>query len=401
MEDGREMAELTIHPQKAIMVKRPNSLTEGLNNSIVLTNESPTKFAVFKVLTTAPTRYGVRPTVGVIAPKQKQMVSLSVDMTDLPEDVTDLVDQFQVRVMPADVEPKEDLAELWKKTGKADYSRVKFSVAYEVDNTPIDVANASVAGSENSIKRSESAPTQKSLAKSTQLAVSPDPEPSQSLLDSASSTAAVDTVAVEAPKAIEPVASVVKKTPAQSTYQKPTAPEPAITPPSSSPHTAEIPTKIALRSSSNVNPSSVEASNGFPNPTTLSVVELGVQLNKKVKDIAELREELDRLEKLRMPPSIPDQLKSLRKHQSHQRKTEKKEENTKERCMYVYLHMHPSTSCHKINKTDPFVPHSPPAIQKDQPCIRSLFISNDHFRLLQAQPSTKNLAPVIRSFTSS
>ncbi|CAI4221210.1 unnamed protein product [Auanema sp. JU1783] len=121
---------LSIDPARELIFKGP--FTDVVNATITLRNPSDRPIC-FKVKTTAPKQYCVRPNSGVVPPKDIKFVTVMLQPLDQNADCTR--HKFMVQTCYA---PSEDvdLDQIWKACNPADLMYSKLMVVFEESTSP-------------------------------------------------------------------------------------------------------------------------------------------------------------------------------------------------------------------------------------------------------------------------
>lgn len=90
--------------------------TKPINNSIKLTNTSSEALS-YKVKTTAPKRYCVKPNTGTILPNESVEVTITLNFTKDPPANPKIADKFQIQSIPV-TDTTADLKTLWSRVPK-------------------------------------------------------------------------------------------------------------------------------------------------------------------------------------------------------------------------------------------------------------------------------------------
>ncbi|EME27265.1 vesicle-associated membrane protein-associated protein A isoform 1 [Galdieria sulphuraria] len=120
----------------------------GKPASTSLTVENISKsYVCFKVKTTQPQRYSVRPSVGIIKPGERKDVLITLEpLKDIPEDLKASKDRFLLQVIKISSEAaKTDVHELWKKVKEESVLQQKFRVQFVLGGHSMDLGSSSNA----------------------------------------------------------------------------------------------------------------------------------------------------------------------------------------------------------------------------------------------------------------
>ncbi|GJQ15036.1 hypothetical protein GpartN1_g6827.t1 [Galdieria partita] len=134
----------------------------GKPASTSLTVENISKsYICFKVKTTQPQRYSVRPNVGVIKPGERKDVLITLEpLKYTPEDLKTSKDRFLIQVTRISEEAaKMDVHELWKKVKEDSILQQKFRVQFVLGGQNMDLGSSSNAYSSQASLQ----PTQKNM----------------------------------------------------------------------------------------------------------------------------------------------------------------------------------------------------------------------------------------------
>eukprot|EP00029_Vermamoeba_vermiformis_P005521 TRINITY_DN1942_c0_g1_i2.p1 TRINITY_DN1942_c0_g1~~TRINITY_DN1942_c0_g1_i2.p1 ORF type:complete len:295 (+),score=82.88 TRINITY_DN1942_c0_g1_i2:34-918(+) len=97
--------------------------TKPINNSIKLTNTSAEALS-YKVKTTAPKRYTVKPNTGTILPNESVEVTITLNFTKDPPANPKVADKFQIQCIPV-ADTTADLKTLWSRVPKEQVLKYK------------------------------------------------------------------------------------------------------------------------------------------------------------------------------------------------------------------------------------------------------------------------------------
>lgn len=114
------------------------------STSLTVENIS-TSYVCFKVKTTQPQRYSVRPSVGVIKPGERKDILITLEpLKEIPEDLKANKDRFllQVARISADM-AKTEVHELWKRVKEDSVFQQKFRVQFVLSGQNVEQGSSS------------------------------------------------------------------------------------------------------------------------------------------------------------------------------------------------------------------------------------------------------------------
>lgn len=120
----------------------------GKPASTSLTVENISKTCIcFKVKTTQPQRYSVRPSVGVIKPGEKKDILITLEpLKEIPEDLKSNKDRFLLQVARISTDAATtDVHELWKRVKEDSVLQQKFRVQFVLGGQNADIGSSSNA----------------------------------------------------------------------------------------------------------------------------------------------------------------------------------------------------------------------------------------------------------------
>eukprot|EP01095_Lingulamoeba_sp_RSL-Kostka_P016393 TRINITY_DN801_c0_g1_i1.p1 TRINITY_DN801_c0_g1~~TRINITY_DN801_c0_g1_i1.p1 ORF type:complete len:247 (-),score=69.38 TRINITY_DN801_c0_g1_i1:218-958(-) len=122
---------VTVSPE---VLNFPPPLNRVILNTLQLTNKTD-EYVAFKIKTTAPKRYIVRPNVGLIAPKKSHEIQVSLHFSrDPPAQAKATKDRFLVQtITKSNIDPNTDMKELWKSAEGTDkdIKRIKIKCTFQ------------------------------------------------------------------------------------------------------------------------------------------------------------------------------------------------------------------------------------------------------------------------------